>query len=296
MKDLNLINFHAEFPDEKACIDYLAKIRWGDEPICPHCGSITIYEIKTRNIFKCNDCKKQFTVRIGTIFEESRLPLQKWFYAIYLLTSQKKGISSVRIAEYLGITQKTAWFMLQRIRYALNYGLDAPLSGIVEVDETYIGGRTTEKKKYQNKVAVIGAVEKKKDGRISLMVTKQADATVALPFIRQTIRNKETVSIQTDESRIYSRLKYEYKHEIVTHSLEEYVRAGISTNTIDGAWNHLKLGLRAIYLGVSFKHLPKYVDEFEYRYNTRNLKDSERFARFFKEVNGKRLTYETLTD
>src|SRR3989344_4013091 len=131
MKELNLISFTKQFPNEDACIDYLAKLRWDNNPICPICGSTEAYSVPSRHIFKCKDCRNQFSVRKGTIFEESRIPLQKWFYAIYLLTSQKKGISSVRLAEYLGITQKTAWFMLQRIRYALAYGLEnePPLDG-----------------------------------------------------------------------------------------------------------------------------------------------------------------------
>lgn len=294
MNELTLVNFYKQFPDEQACLDYLEQVRWPGERACPHCGSLKNYKFKSGKLFKCGDCKKQFSTKVGTIFTDSHVPLQKWFLAVFLLTSQKKGISSIRLAEYLEVTQKSAWFMLQRIRYAMNYGtFDKPLHGTYEADETYIGGKSTSEERYRNKTAVLGIVEKKKDtGRIVLKATKQADATVALPFIRATA--KQSAVIHTDESTIYNRLKKEYVHEVVTHKDNEYVRGGISTNTIDGAWNHLKLGLKAIYMGVSPKHLGMYCDEFSFRYNTRDLNSGERFNEWFGGVNGKHLTYQAL--
>jgi len=294
MSELNLINFHQQFPDEQACLDYLENIRWAKDRACPHCGSLKNYKFKSGRLFKCGDCKKQFTSKVGTIFTDTHIPLKKWFMAIYLLTSRKKGTSSVQLSKDLEITQKTAWFMLQRIRYAMSYGtFDKPLEGIIEADETYIGGKSDLKNKFSNKVAVIGIVEKQKGiGRIVTKVTKHADATVAIPFIRANA--KQNSEIQTDESRIYSRLKREYPHQFVTHKNFEYVREGVSTNTIEGAWNHLKLGLKAIYMGVSPKHLERYCDEFGFRYNTRDLKDGERFEQWFGRVNGKHLPYKDL--
>lgn len=294
MENLNLKNFYKMFPTEQACLDYLESVRWPADRACPHCGSLKNYKFTSGKLFKCGDCKKQFSVKVGTIFTDSHVPLQDWFLAVYLLTSQKKGISSIRLAEYLNITQKTAWFMLQRIRYAMNYGtFDKPLHGTYEADETYIGGRSTSEERFKNKTAVLGIVEKKKGtGRIVTRVTKHPDATVALPFIRATA--KQNAVIHTDESTIYNRLKREYVHEVVTHKDNEYVRGDISTNTIDGAWNHLKIGLKAIYMGVSPKHLDKYCLEFDFRYNTRDLNSGERFTEWFGGVNGKHLTYQTL--
>lgn len=292
----NLIGFYNKFANENACIDYLEDMRWHGSPICLHCGSVTIYKCSSRRIFKCKDCTKQFTARIGTIFEESRLPLQKWFLAIWLLTSHKKGVSSIQIAKHLGITQKSAWHMLHRIRYAVNSGsFDKPMDGTVEIDETYVGGKHRGNLRHnENKAMVIGIVEKNKGkGRIRAMATKTADATVALPFIRASL--KQQAKVQTDESKIYHRVKREWQHDTVNHAKGEYARADVTTNTIEGAWMHLKASLDAIYIGVSPKHLQRYCDEFCYRYSTREMTDSERFELWFRFINGKRLMYKSLT-
>jgi transposase-like protein len=291
----NLMDFYKRFADEDACIDYLEEKQWHGQPVCPHCGSVTIYKCQSRRIFKCSDCTKQFSARIGTIFEESRLPLQKWFLAIWLLTSHKKGVSSIQIAKHLGITQKSAWHMLHRIRYAVNSGsFDKPMDGTVEIDETYVGGKHRGNLRHnENKAMVIGIVEKNKGkGRIKALATKTADATVALPFIRASL--KQQAKVQTDESKIYHRVKREWQHDTINHAKGEYVRADVTTNTIEGAWMHLKASLDAIYIGVSPKHLQRYCDEFCYRYSTRDMKDSERFELWFDFIRGKRLMYKTL--
>jgi transposase-like protein len=137
-----IIRFYEKFRDEQVCRDYLEEARWGDEIVCPHCGSYKTYKFTNGRLFKCGDCKKQFTVRVGTIFEDSKISLQKWFLAVYLATSLKKGVSSVQLSKYLGITQKTAWFMLQRIRYAIKSGTYDNLDGKVEIDETYVGSKS----------------------------------------------------------------------------------------------------------------------------------------------------------
>jgi predicted RNA-binding Zn-ribbon protein involved in translation (DUF1610 family) len=282
----NLIGFYQRFATEDACIDYLEEARWHGSPICPHCGSVSVYRCKSRRILNCT---KQFTARIGTIFEESRLPLQKWYLAIWLLTSHKKGVSSIQIGKHLGITQKSAWHMLHRIRYAINSGsFDKPLDGTVEIDETYIGGKHRGiSGSHDNKAMVIGIVEKNKDkGRIKAIATK--------PFIRASL--KQYTRVQTDESRIYHRVNREWQHDTVNHAQGEYARAHVSTNTIEGAWMHLKASLDAIYIGVSPKHLQRYCDEYCYRYSTRYMKDSERFAFWFQFINGKRLTYKSLVN
>jgi len=292
----NLMDFYQRFVNEDACIDYLEEKQWHGQPVCPHCGSVTVYRCKSRRIFKCSDCTKQFSARIGTIFEESRLPLQKWFLAIWLLTSHKKGVSSIQIAKHLGVTQKSAWHMLHRIRYAVNSGsFDKPMDGIVEIDETYVGGKHRGNLRHnENKAMVIGIVEKNKNkGRIRAMATKTADATVALPFIRASL--KQQAKVQTDESKIYHRVKREWQHDTVNHAKGEYARMGVTTNTIEGAWMHLKASLDVIYIGVSPKHLQRYCDEFCYRYSTRDMKDSERFELWFDFIRGKRLMYKNLT-
>jgi len=289
------MDFYKRFANEDACIDYLEEKQWHGQPVCPHCGSVTVYKCKSRRIFKCSDCTKQFSARIGTIFEESRLPLQKWFLAIWLLTSHKKGVSSIQIAKHLGITQKSAWHMLHRIRHAVNSGsFDKPMDGTVEIDETYVGGKHRGNLRHnENKAMVIGIVEKNKGkGRIRAMATKTADATVALPFIRASL--KQQAKVQTDESKIYHRVKREWQHDTVNHSKGEYVKADVTTNTIEGAWMHLKASLDAIYIGVSPKHLQRYCDEFCYRYSTRDMKDSERFELWFDFIRGKRLMYKKL--
>ncbi|HUD06932.1 MAG TPA: IS1595 family transposase [Candidatus Saccharimonadales bacterium] len=291
----NLLDFYKRFATEDACIDYLEQTRWGDSPICPRCGCVDVYRCRSRRIFKCTGCEKQFTARIGTIFEESRLPLQKWFLAIYLLTSHKKGVSSIQISKHLGITQKSAWHMLHRIRYAVTSGsFETPLQGTVEIDETYIGGKHRGLRDHNdNKAMVIGIVEKNKGkGRMKAMATKTASATVALPFIRASLIKQ--AKVQTDESKIYHRVKREWQHETINHSEGEYAKAGVTTNTIEGAWMHLKASLDAIYIGVSPKHLQRYCDEYCYRYSTRDLTDSQRFELWFQFINGKRLKYKQL--
>lgn len=291
------MDFYQRFGSEDACIDYLEEKQWHGQPVCPHCGSVTVYKCQSRRIFKCSDCTKQFSARIGTIFEESRLPLQKWFLAIWLLTSHKKGVSSIQIAKHLGITQKSAWHMLHRIRYAVNSGsFDKQMDGTVEIDETYIGGKHRGNLRHNdNKAMVIGIVEKNKGkGRIRAMATKTADATVALPFIRASL--KQQAKVQTDESKIYHRVKREWQHDTINHAKGEYVRADVTTNTIEGAWMHLKASLDAIYIGVSPKHLQRYCDEFCYRYSTRYMKDGERFELWFNFIRDKRLMYKTLID
>ncbi|HEU4966413.1 MAG TPA: IS1595 family transposase [Candidatus Saccharimonadales bacterium] len=292
----NLISFYRKFPDEQSCRDFIQNARWGSVTTCPKCGvaDTKIYKLKDSRLLKCATCRSPFSVRVGAVFEDSAIPLQSWFLAIYLCTSLKKGISSVQLAKYLGITQKSAWHMLHRIRHNVTDNT-LSLEGVVEVDETYWGGKTGRRDMFKNKVAVIGAVEKKKDtGRIKTTVTRTADATVALPFMRSAIKQGSTV--QTDESKIYHRVKREYAHQSVNHSEKEYVREAVSTNTIEGAWDHLKLGLRAIYMGrVTAKHLASYCDEFSFRYNFRDMSDGERFATWFKFSNGKRLTWQELT-
>lgn len=186
-QQLNLLDFYQKFKDEDTCKDYLAQMRWGDSITCPHCSSTKIYRFSTRKLYKCGTCRKQFTVRVGTIFEDSKLPLQKWFLAIYLATSLKKGVSSVQLSKYLGITQKASWFMLHRIRYAIQSGtFIKPMGGIVEADETYVGGvrRGKRGRGAEHKTAVVGVAER--HGNVAVSTTVDTKS----PYCLQTHSSK----------------------------------------------------------------------------------------------------------
>jgi transposase-like protein len=291
---MNLIDFQTQFPNEVACLEYLEQQHWCNGRYCPHCGSYETYKFKDGRLFKCVDCKKQFTVKVGTIFSDSHIPLQKWFYAVFLNTSLKKGISSIQLGKYLGITQKSAWFMLQRIRYSMsNSSFDIPLEGIVEVDETYVGGKQSGKGRGPvGKQVIFGAVER--GGRAKLKHVPSSGARALLPEIAKSI--SPGAIIYSDQYAAYKTLdRRGYSHESVNHSQLEFARGGIHTNTIEGGvWDHLKLSLSAIYIGVSPKHLQKYCDEFDFRYNTRELNDGQRFGQWFKFINGKQLSYKEL--
>lgn len=292
----NLIEFYNRFTDEQACRDYLEKARWGDEITCPQCGVVgEAYKYKDGRLFKCGACRKQFTVRVGTIFEDSKVPLQKWFLAIYLTTSLKKGISSIQLSKYLGITQKTAWFMLHRIRYAVEDGNGGtPLNGSVEVDEAYIGGDGYNRgrkigRTIADKQVVIGMVERK--GRAKLQHIPSSGARALLPQIQRHVELDSTII--SDEYGAYKSLpKLGYRHETVYHKLY-FGRGAVHTNTIEGLWSHLKRGIDGVYHHVSPKHLQRYCDEFQYRYNTRGFTDGERFNDWFGHILG-RITYKEL--
>ncbi len=285
------------FSDPERCISYMTTLRWPNGAICPTCGRIDVSYLKSQQRFQCKSRhpKRQFSVKVGTIFEDSPLGLDKWLPAVWMIVNAKNGVSSYEIARALGVTQKTAWFMDHRIRAAMAYGGFDKLDDPVEADETYIGGKASEKRgRFSNKSAVIGVVEKKKDvGQIRAFATKHADATVAMPFLRAQL--KQGAVLHTDESRIYHRAKFEFLHESVNHSDDEYARGAVSTTTIDGFWNLMKRSIKGTYTHISAGHLNKYVDEHTYRYNTRALKDSERFNQWFSGCN-KRLLYRALTN
>jgi transposase-like protein len=290
----NILDLVDYFPTEESCHKYLAKIRWGDQLVCPHCGCFRkIYTLKGGKLFKCADCRKPFTVRIGTIFEDSALPLQKWFMAFYLVTAHKKGISSMQLARDIGVTQKTAWFMLHRIRYCVNSGkFNKPLSGIVEMDETFVGGKIKNKGRGShtpNKTPVIGLVER--NGRVVAAVADNVKSQTIKEVVRRHVL--KGTKLMTDSYSAYERLGLDYPRESVNHIKGEYVRGNVHTNTIEGFWSLLKRGLVGIYHQASRKHLDKYIDEFEYRYNTRDLKDNMRFADALFHSDG-RLTYKKL--
>lgn len=262
--------FHKEFPNDDVCLEFMFQKRYGHLEYCPRCAVQTkFYRIKARKYYKCPHCAFELYPLANTIFHKSATPLTKWFYAIYLFGVGKNGVSAMELERHLGVTYKTAWRMAKQIRLMMQQN-SSKLTGIVEADETYIGGKSKQDIKFRNKTAVVGIVEKKKGiGQVKAIATKQADATVTLPFLKANIEAGST--LQTDESRIYSRVKRDFTHEFVTHSKLEYVRAGVHTNTIEGFWGQLKRSLDGTYHCVSPKYLQLYVNEFVYRYNHRHV-------------------------
>ena len=275
---------------EEDCRVYLENVRWNGKPICPHCGSISENHYKlTQNgefkgLYKCRDCGKRFTVRQGTMFEGSNLPLKKWFYAIYLFLSHKRGISSCQLAKDIGVTQKTAWFMLHRIRHNVRDD-DADFNDMTQVDETYVGGKTQRNRGGQGrstkqKTPVMGLLS---DGKVYARVIKNASSKVLLGIIDKLVRKGSTVI--TDKWKGYNKVKERYIHEVVEHNLKEYVNVdGFHTNSIEGFWSQLKRGIIGIYFFVSPKHLQNYCKEFVFRYNTRKQSDADRFNEFLGSI------------
>lgn len=298
------------FKDEKTCKDYYQQIRWNGDVACPHCGSIKVYN--TKRGFRCGDkdCRKDFTVTTGTIFHNTKISLRIWFASIYLATTSKKGISSVQLGEQLGITQKTAWFVLHRIREMLKEKSPQMLgeNKVVETDATYIGGKerfrhygkkrskenpllTNEGKAYKPKKVVIGIIER--NGKVALRHVDGESTQNMVDFVTTHVPHKSTV--YSDEAPAYNQLKRFYTHKNVKHALNIYVDGSVHTNTIENFWSVLKRGLYGIYHQVSDKHLERYLDEYSARFNTRDLTSQERFEKFLLDSESV-LSYKRLTN
>lgn len=293
---------HPYFKNERSARKHLEEIRWPNGPVCAHCGCVErIYKVKSKTaragVYTCGDCKRQFTVTVGTLFERSKVPLHKWFQAAYLLCSSKKGISSHQLHRMLGVTYQTAWFMTHRLREAMRDGtFPGALGGqnkVVEADETYIGGKAKNRayREPPKKEAVISLVER--DGSIRSFHVSAVNARTLRPILMENIDRASR--LQTDESPVYTKMGDEFaSHGTVNHSIDEYVRGVINhTNTVENYFSILKRGLTGIYQHVGEQHLKRYVGEFDFRYNTRQLTDLERTIAALRGIEGKRLFYKT---
>lgn len=296
------------FPDEQTCINHLEQLRWNGNVVSPFDATSKVYKCKG-NKYRCKNTGKYFNVRTSTLFDNTKVELQKWFLAIWIVTSHKKGISSLQLAKDINVTQKTAWFMLQRIRNCFgieNFGSDndGGLSNEVEMDETFIGGKTKNKHAkerkelnekgtgYVHKTPVFGMIERNSK-TVKAKVVTEATGEVLKPIIRAEVSNEAIII--TDGFGGYKGLKLEFKdHVIISHANGEYANGTFHTNTIEGFWSLLKRGIFGIYHFTSKKHLQKYVDEFVFRYNTRHSLEANRFNLLLANTEF-RLTYKELT-
>lgn len=289
------------FPDADSARIYLESRRWPKGPRCPVCGLTDRITVRKAGYYRCNQCKEDFTVRTGTVFERSHVPLHKWLYAMYLLVTARKGISSLQLSKEIGITQKSAWFVLHRLREACGSELET-LRGIVECDETYVGGKESAKHEGKKLKAGRGAV-----GKVGVLgMRERGGRTVAMPVedvntanLHRAIHKHIEVgsTLHTDEHAAYMGLGgLFFGRESVNHSAGEYVRAGITTNGIESVWAVMKRGLHGVYHHVEPKHLGRYVNEFTFRLNDGNVKRQTlaRLDSMIAAADGKRLTYAEL--
>lgn len=267
--DVNLIKLIDRFHDEDECRAYLEELRWPDGVRCPRCRSAKLSRIKKRRQFDCDSCRYQFSVTAGTIFHDTHLPLWKWFLAVYLIAESKKSISANQLKRMLGTTYRTAWHLSHRIRSAFREVDAQLLKGIVEADETFVGGEAQGMGRGYtgNKAIVVGAIQR--DGAIRLQVVEARDRETLRGFLRENVA-EDVEAIYTDEwTAYYGIADGDTRHETVNHSAKEYVRGDVHTNSLENVWSLLQRSIIGSYHHVSTKHLDAYLDELEFRFNNR---------------------------
>jgi transposase-like protein len=307
---------------EDECREFLERMRWPDGPCCPKCGAEEPWKITrrtqtknaVRSLYRCRACKRQFTATVGTIFEDSKIPLSKWFAAIYLMCASKKGISAHQLHRQLDITYKSSWFMCHRIREAMRDKDGSPLKGVIEADETYVGGKTRRghpiafherqaidlearglkplqylrgrRHPRMEKAVVFGIMER--DGRVRTIHVPEATARTLVPLLRKNVDPGATVI--TDAHSAYRLVKRHLAHKVIQHDVA-YVDGDVHTQGIENYWSLLKRGVIGVFHHVSVGHLPQYLDEFQYRFNRRKIRDEDRFASLMGQIQGRVLWY-----
>lgn len=294
----NILELLEHFPTERDCVAYLEYLRWDGNVVSPFDTESKVYKCKNGK-YKCKNMGRYFNVRTGTMYEGTKLPLRKWFIAIWHLTMSKKGISSVQLSKELGVTQKTAWFMMQRIRECFGYENNGELEGTVEIDETFVGGKNKNRhwdkkvkqsqgRSFKDKVPVFGIIQR--GGKVIAKVVPDTKAKTLRPIIYNHV--KEDSIINTDDW-YYGNLNDKYYHVLVDHAKGVYSVGDVTTNSIESFWAIIKRGIIGIYHQTSKKHLQRYVDEFVWRFNNRKLSQSDRFNLLLLNSNY-RITYKKL--
>jgi transposase-like protein len=287
---VNLVSLIERFGSEDKCRDYLEQLRWPNGVACPRCGDKSVSRVtarkggkskkadESRNVFDCNSCRYQFSVTAGTVFHDSHLPLWKWFLATYMMVESKKGMSANQLRRTLGVAYKTAWYLCHRIRSAMDVADPQLLTGVVEVDETYVGGKHKNRPRSQrvkghtgghaDKTMVLGAVSR--SGGVRFQVERRDASSVVLSAFVADHIDDENADVYTDGHTGYKKLsEHGFQHEVVDHSADEWVRADVHTNTVEGVWSLLKRSIVGSYHQLSAKHLESYLDEIAFKFNNR---------------------------
>lgn len=280
-------------PDEQSAIDHFTAIRWKNSEFCPYCGHDRLYHFANKRTHKCVQCKQRFSIKVGTIFEDTKIPLRKWLLAIWMITSHKKGIASTTLARDLKVTQKTAWFMLHRLRHAARTrSFNRPLKDMVESDESFFGGKDRNKHAHKrgkdDKVVVLGLLERGGELRVGTIRSLKEVKRVVLDNV------EKGANLMTDESPVYKGLEKDFHRHAVNHAAGEYARHGYAhVNGLEGVWSLIKRQIYGIHHFVTAKHLSRYLDEATWRYNRRAISDGPRLNEFLSRVDV-RLTYAAL--
>ncbi len=289
----SLLELTKAIPDEKAAVDHFTAIRWKNGEFCPYCGHDKLYHFGDKRTHKCAQCRQRFSIKVGTIFEDTKLPLRTWMLAVWFITSHKKSIASTQLAKDLGVTQKTAWFIMHRLRHAIRTrSFNRPLRGDVEADETFVGGkdknRLGQKRGMKKKAVVIGMMERGGELRAYKIERPGLAGQQVVKHVAPGSR------LLTDEYSPYATIGGAYTHETVNHRSKEYTRGDVHTNNLEGYWSQLKRQIFGIHHWVSRKHLDRYVGENAWRYNRRDVTEYFRFNELLALTSGARLTYPEL--